>query len=86
MGLFHEVTPKEQALSCNDCHNGGTRLDFAALGYTPKSTYNGKSLYASCHEDETDEWREEYFKKVHAKQVKDKKFDCSKCHTFTKTN
>lgn len=86
MGLFHEVAPKEQALSCNDCHNGGTRLDFAALGYTPKAKYNGKSLCASCHEDETDEWPEEFFKKVHAKHVKDKKLDCSKCHNFSSAN
>jgi len=82
MGLFHEVAPKEQALSCNDCHNGGDRLDFAALGYTPKDTYNNKPLCASCHEDESNEWSEEYFKKVHAKHVTDKKLDCSKCHDF----
>ena len=86
MGLFHEVAPKEQALSCNDCHNGGTRLDFAALGYTPNETYNGKRLCASCHEDESDEWPEEYFNKVHAKHVTDKKLDCSMCHTFSKAN
>lgn len=77
---------KEQALSCNDCHNGGTRLDFAALGYTPNHAYNGKPLCASCHKDETNEWSEEYFKKVHAKHVTDKKFDCSKCHIFTAAN
>jgi hypothetical protein len=82
MGLFHEVAPKEQALSCNDCHNGGNRLDFAALGYTPKATYNSKPLCASCHEDESNEWPEEYFKKVHAKHVTDKKLDCGECHTF----
>ncbi|MEN8692425.1 MAG: cytochrome c3 family protein, partial [Desulfobacterales bacterium] len=86
MGLFHEVAPKEQALSCNDCHNGGDRLDFAALGYTPKDTYNNKPLCASCHEDESNEWPEEYFKKVHAKHVTDKKLDCNKCHIFNKAN
>ena len=86
MGLFHEVAPKEQALSCNDCHNGGIRLDFAALGYTPNDAYNGKPLCASCHKDETNEWPEEYFKKVHAKHVTDKKIDCSKCHIFTAAN
>jgi len=86
MGLFHEVAPKEQALSCNDCHNGGGRLDFAALGYTPKEKYNDKALCASCHEDESNEWPEEYFKKVHAKHVTDKKLDCSKCHNFVSAN
>ena len=87
MGLFHEVTPKEQALSCNDCHNGGTRLDFVALGYTPKAKYNGKALCTSCHEDEADEWSpSEFFADVHDQHVDDEGFDCGKCHTFTKAN
>jgi hypothetical protein len=87
MGLFHEVAPKEQALACNDCHNGGTRLDFAALGYTPKAKYNGKALCTSCHEDESDEWSSsEFFAGVHDQHVDDEGFDCSKCHTFTKAN
>ena len=33
MGLFHEVGPKDQALKCNACHMGGSRLDWKALGY-----------------------------------------------------
>nr|WP_208764172.1 tetrathionate reductase family octaheme c-type cytochrome [Shewanella aestuarii] len=31
--INHMVSPKEQALQCNDCHNKGTRLDWQALGY-----------------------------------------------------
>ena len=31
MAINHEVAPKEQALSCTDCHNGG--IDFTILGY-----------------------------------------------------
>ncbi len=31
--INHEVAPKEQALRCNDCHYGGNRLDWKALGY-----------------------------------------------------
>ena len=46
--LYHEVAPKEQALSCSTCH-GGNRLDFAALGYTPLTTRNSKPLCSSCH-------------------------------------
>ena len=84
MGLFHEVAPKGDALTCGSCHNGGTRLDFAALGYTPKRDYNGGSLCAGCHEDKSSEWSgAEYFSKVHSKHVTDKKLDCSQCHTFT---
>ncbi len=33
MGLFHEVQPKDKALDCNDCHMGGSRLDWKTLGY-----------------------------------------------------
>jgi len=87
MGLFHEVAPKRDALNCNSCHNGGSRLEFAALGYTPKETYNGKALCMACHEDESDEWSQsELFTKVHDKHVDDKGYDCSRCHTFEKAN
>ncbi len=85
MGLFHEVAPSGQALSCNDCHSDGGRMDFPALGYSPNATYNGKALCASCHEDKSNEWRgNEFFNKVHEKHVDDKKYDCSKCHAFSK--
>ena len=84
MGLFHEVAPKSDALSCTDCHSGGKRLDFASLGYTPNSTRNGRPLCASCHSDESGEWKaSELFTKVHEKHVKDKKYDCSACHIFS---
>jgi hypothetical protein len=32
LAIHHEVAPKFQALSCNDCHNGG--IDFKVLGYS----------------------------------------------------
>ena len=31
--LSHEVAPKEEALQCGECHAGGTRMDWKALGY-----------------------------------------------------
>ena len=84
MGLFHEVAPKEQALSCSSCHENGSRIDFAALGYTPKTTRNNRPLCTSCHGDESDEWSQgEFFSKVHSKHVTDKRYDCSQCHTFS---
>ena len=33
MGIFHEVEPSQKALKCRDCHQGGTRMDWQALGY-----------------------------------------------------
>jgi len=94
MGIFHEVAPAEEALSCASCHNSrvkfqlsNSRLDFAALGYQPLSTRNGKPLCASCHRDKTDEWKaSEFFDKVHAKHVTDKKLDCNSCHVFRKAS
>lgn len=84
MGLYHEVSPSDEALSCADCH-GGDRMDFAALGYTPKTTANGRPLCAACHEDESDEWApSERFFPLHRKHVSDKKLDCIRCHAFGK--
>jgi len=83
LGIFHEVAPSEQALSCTSCHDG-QRIDFAKLGYTPKTTNNGKPLCASCHGDKSGAYSpSEFFTKVHAKHVTDKKLDCSKCHSFS---
>lgn len=31
--INHEVAPKEKALQCGECHMGGNRLDWKALGY-----------------------------------------------------
>jgi hypothetical protein len=84
MGLFHEVAPKEEALTCNECHNGGARMDFDALGYARRPTLNGKPLCASCHGDKTNKWpANELFDKVHAKHVRDKRINCSECHYFS---
>jgi octaheme c-type cytochrome (tetrathionate reductase family) len=33
LSVAHEVAPKEQALQCGECHMGGKRLDWKALGY-----------------------------------------------------
>lgn len=33
IGQDHMIAPKEEALTCGDCHMGGTRLDWKALGY-----------------------------------------------------
>jgi len=33
LSVAHEVSPKEDALQCGECHMGGKRMDWAALGY-----------------------------------------------------
>ena len=81
LGVFHEVSPSTQALQCTNCH-GGTRLDFAALGYTPKAQRNGKPLCQSCHGNEGSP----SFTRIHSIHVDGESFNCSQCHNFTKAN
>ena len=87
MGLFHEVAPKNEALSCRDCHGDGNRIDFQKLGYTPKASADGQPLCGSCHDlDEAEEWQRGKFadfKAYHKKHIKDEKTDCQACHIFT---
>jgi octaheme c-type cytochrome (tetrathionate reductase family) len=33
ISVTHEVAPREQAVQCGECHMGGKRLDWKALGY-----------------------------------------------------
>jgi hypothetical protein len=81
MGIFHEVAPADQALSCSACHDANPpRVDFTALGYTPNSTRNGKPLCASCHGSKT----LNDFYKLHDKHVGDKNIACSECHSFSR--
>lgn len=37
----HEVSPKEEALQCGECHMGGNRLNWKALGYKGDPMQNG---------------------------------------------
>ncbi len=41
IGINHEVAPKDSALKCNDCHNGGKRMDWSALGYKDDPVKSG---------------------------------------------
>jgi hypothetical protein len=80
MGLYHEVAPSSQALTCSTCHDGN-RLDFAALGYTPRTTRDGVPLCSSCHSAKS-----ATFYNLHDKHVRDKRIDCINCHTFSKAS
>ncbi len=77
--LNHEVSPANAALACDDCHGNGARIDLEAeLGYGlrgPKST-----ICYQCHGSEEDK----DFTELHDKHVKDKGYDCSWCHSFSR--
>lgn len=78
--LTHEIAPKSASLICASCHGSApTQMNLPALGYTlkgPRST-----VCTQCHgrEDDNLNWQQ-----VHDKHVKDKKYDCSFCHAFTR--
>ncbi|NTW21916.1 hypothetical protein HGA34_00030 [Candidatus Falkowbacteria bacterium] len=86
MAVDHGVVPKAQALTCNDCHYGATRIDFKALGYTLNAAYNGKPLCASCHSDKSNTWAvgKERFDNVHSRHVTSQRLNCNVCHPFSK--
>jgi hypothetical protein len=80
--ITHEVTPASQALDCGSCHGSTSRMDLQGeLGYRLKASR--VQVCTQCHGDE-EEGRPKSFEWVHKKHVKDKKYDCSLCHTFTR--
>jgi hypothetical protein len=81
MGLFHEVSPKEQALgynnSCTTCHGGTTtRMNLKSIGYTAKKPTS--DLCNDCHGSKTYS-----FTSVHPRHT-NKGYDCSSCHNFSR--
>jgi hypothetical protein len=80
LGLYHQVAPKDSALSCTSCH-GTTRMNFAELGYRPLATRNGRPLCGSCHG-----LKSASFFAIHDKHVGDKRLDCSTCHAFSRAS
>jgi hypothetical protein len=80
MGIFHEMPPATEALECAECHDDVTRMDFDALGYTPRETHDGKQICLSCHppSDPVD------FYTDHAKHVDEQAIACVECHFFSR--
>ncbi len=46
MGIFHGVSPKEEALICDDCHVDH-KIDFEALGYEVEKDASGNLISAT---------------------------------------
>ncbi len=88
MGIFHEVAPKDSALSCSSCHVAANRIDFRELGYELRTQRNSKALCASCHgSNKAAEWQMGAltdFEKYHNKHVTDKRISCAQCHVNLK--
>jgi len=78
--LNHEVSPSEDALGCNDCHGRSARVNLVAdLGYGLKG--DQATICVQCHGQKSDGMS---FAKLHDKHVKDKRYDCSWCHGFSR--
>lgn len=77
--LNHGVNPASTALQCSSCHGNTNRMDLQKeLGYGLKGAKNVVCI--QCHEME----EQKPFKTIHDKHVKDKRYDCSNCHTFSR--
>ncbi len=80
--ITHEVAPRSEALSCQNCHTGNQRMDLTGkLGYQlkgPRST-----LCVQCHKREDGEDEAEYLW-VHDEHVRGERLDCSWCHLFSR--
>jgi len=77
--LNHQVSDEDAALECDDCHESTARMDLQGeLGYALKGP-KSQGCY-QCHGSKEDK----PFTTIHNKHVKDKRYDCSWCHSFSR--
>lgn len=77
--LNHGINPASDALQCIDCHSNINRMDLQGdLGYHLKA--DKSDICYQCHRQK----ESKSFRSIHEKHVKDKQYDCSKCHSFSR--
>lgn len=77
--ITHEVMPDEGVLTCNECHENTSQMDLTGhLGYSLKGDQS--TVCVQCHGLK----EQKPFETLHDKHVKDKGYDCSWCHTFSR--
>ena len=77
--LNHQVGDPDAALECADCHGATDRMDLQGeLGYALKGPQS--VVCFQCHGEKEDK----PFTTLHDKHVKDKGYDCSWCHDFSR--
>ncbi|WP_051328050.1 multiheme c-type cytochrome [Desulfatirhabdium butyrativorans] len=78
--ITHEVPPKANALNCTQCHtSSATQMNLKNLGYVMKGTSSTTCIQCHGQKSIPD------YKTIHDKHVKDKKYDCSWCHDFSRS-
>jgi hypothetical protein len=82
--INHGVETEDNALGCNDCHGSTARMDLKGeLGYGLKGPES--QVCTQCHGVERkDSYDGGYFAYIHDKHVRDKRKDCSTCHSFSR--
>jgi hypothetical protein len=77
--LNHQISPASEALSCSDCHGNTARMDLKGeLGYQLKAPES--QICTQCHGKEDSEG----FIDLHEEHVDEERYDCSRCHTFSR--
>ena len=77
--ITHEVMPQGDVLTCSQCHtSNATQMNLTGMGYAMKGTKN--TTCTQCHGNES----MPSYTSLHNKHVKDKKYDCSWCHDFSR--
>jgi len=84
--ITHEVpAAANNVLSCTSCHVSGTAAQMNLiddLGYGTKKPTS--DLCNDCHSLKSYSRSYSSFISVHNRHVTDKKFDCSRCHNFSR--
>ncbi len=78
--ITHGVSPKDDALRCEACHNNGAQMNLDALGYTLKGPAD--QVCTQCHGYKDP--NKLSYKDMHSKHVESKRYDCTWCHTFSR--
>ncbi len=73
------ISPASEAPGCSDCHGSTARMDLKGeLGYQLKGPES--QICTQCHGKEESEG----FYDLHEEHVEEERYDCSRCHTFSR--
>jgi hypothetical protein len=82
--LNHQVAPWANALQCTTCHVSGTasQMNLQSLGYGLKKPT--ADLCNDCHSLKSYTSSYANFTSVHSRHVDSRRYDCGRCHNFTR--